>query len=292
MSVPNEPQLEEKDFIQESYGKNPFPFWLWLFLVTAFSAIVWGSSEWYLNKLNALLRSSPFLRVTNRDMSLFLWQNPEFMRINAKDKNGYLTGFQYIDKISMETATADQFSVAPPEVLFRYHTWHRLVSQDFSPRPIPIAEFKEFLNYAEEWLPQNWPQAPEAYVKLVPTLNAQTNENLAEQPETALPHSVRVAFQGWQNFFKEGEAINQLQVTNGDLGKFIKRYPHYARNYWRNIVEFNRPDYLKTFTFSTPEPGSKVPDTELSAFLKVALFNFLKSNSFENQEGTETKPSS
>ena len=276
--TPPKQELSEKDFINESYSKNPFPFWLWLFLVTAFTAIIWGSSSWYFSKLGHLMQSSPFLQVTNRELSLFLWQNPEFMRVNAKDKNGYLPGFKYVDKVTMELGDADQFVVAPPELLFRYHTWHRLVSQEFSPRPIPAKEFIDFLNYVEEWKPLNWPAAPEGYIKFVEGLSKEKgDEDLSHQPLTVLPQEVRLAFQGWRNFFKEGDAINLLQPTYGELTQFLKTSPHYARNYWRNIVETLRPNYLKTYTFGKFEPDEKVPDDQLSSFLKVALYNFFQS---------------
>lgn len=66
------------------------------------------------------------------------------MRVNSKTKSGYLPGFQYIDKLSIEPNMADLYAVAPPELLFLYHTWNRLLSPEFITRPIQLSEFKEF----------------------------------------------------------------------------------------------------------------------------------------------------
>ena len=72
MTTPNlEPKLSEKNFINESYKKKPLPFWLWLFLLTTVIALLWGLSNWYTGKIDFLYRESPFLQVTNRDLSLF-----------------------------------------------------------------------------------------------------------------------------------------------------------------------------------------------------------------------------
>src|ERR1700733_2884038 len=81
-------ELQEKDFIQDSLWKNPFPFWIWLVILTIFIAIFWGSSNWYSTFISKEISQSPFLQVTNRHFSIFLWQYPEYMRINAKSKQG------------------------------------------------------------------------------------------------------------------------------------------------------------------------------------------------------------
>ena len=269
------PELSEKDFIQEGFKKNPLPFWIWFVLLTILVSLLWGGASWYYTKLNALIQTSPFLQVTNRELSLFLWQNPEFMRVNAKDKNGYLPGFQYLNKVSLELAEADNYVIAPPELLFRYHTWHRLVGNTFSPRPIPVEEFREFLNYTDEWQPRHWPEAPSGYVELINDLPNTKLSDLAILSTTALPKEVRIAFQGWKNYFKEGQAINEVRPTVEEMRRFLNQNPHYARNYWRNIVEPTTPNYLKTFTFETMSPTAPIPSNELSPFLKVAIFNFL-----------------
>src|SRR5271154_2343172 len=107
MSIPPNKPLQEKDFIQESYTKNPFPIWLWFFIVITITALLWGGGSWYTKRMNQEIRSSPFLQVTNRQLSLFLWQFPEYMRANARTKNGYLPGFQYQEKISVFPDVAD-----------------------------------------------------------------------------------------------------------------------------------------------------------------------------------------
>lgn len=269
------PDLLEKDFINEGIGKNPFPFWLWLFLLAAMVAIFWGVWHWYSGKMNMIVRDSPFLQVTNRQMSLFLWQNPEFMRINAKDKNGYLPAFYATGKVTIDVANADQFVAAPPELLFRYHTWKRLLSDEFTERPIPSEEFKQFLSDAEEWHPMYWVSAGEPYARMVKELPTMQTEDLATLSKEELPTPVRMAFQGWLNYFKEGDAINALEVTEKEIKGFLEGHPHYARNFWRNIVEETTPNYL--MSINNPSADAKVPKSEITPFLRVALFNYLKS---------------
>lgn len=271
------PVLSEKDFIQEGYKKNPFPFWLCLFLFTALVAISWGVSNWYNGKINLLMRDSPFLQVTNREMSLFLWQNPEFMRINVKDKRNYLPAFQYTDKVTIDVANADQYVVAPPELLFRYHTWIRLLMDEFTERPVPLKEFKEFLSYAEEWHPNYWVNAPAGYIQMVKNLpnilsDGKQTDDLAKLSVDEFPVVVRMAFQGWMNYFKEGEAINSLEITTKQMTDFLQGHAHYARNYWQNIV-LDTPDYLKNWQ---DKGKGVVPKNEISSFLRVAVFNYLK----------------
>lgn len=269
------PELSEKDFIQEGFRKNPFPFWMWLALLTIFVSLLWGGASSYYNKLSTFIQKSPFLQVTNRELSLFLWQNPEFMRVNAKEKNGYLLGFQYQNKVGVEPANADQHAVAPPEVLFRYHTWKRLLGDVYFSRTIPIEEFKEFLTQAAEWQPSFWKKAPPEYVKLVNGMPTLKIRNLELLPTEILPQTVRLAFQGWKNYFKEGTAINQVKPTFAEMKRFIDKYPNYARNYWRNIVHSTHPDYLRAFTFDKHDSSAIISGEELSPFLKVAIYNFL-----------------
>ena len=274
-------ELQEKDFINESYTKNPRPFWFWLAVILTITALIWAGQAWYSSRMAADYAKDPFLEVTNREFSVFLWQFPERMRINAPRKNGYLTGFQYENKVSLVLDEAEDWVVAPPELLFLYHTWKRQISRELSPRAIPSAEFKDFLNYVEEWKPLNWKQAPNGYVELIDHLYGKNSfQDLAELPLETLPMQVRQAFQGWKNFFTEGEAINALTPSYREVRAFLKKHPHYARNYWRNIVEASVPDYLR---FSSAHSDDTiVPRSELANFLQVALFNYL----------TMTKPSS
>jgi hypothetical protein len=268
MSTPT-PPLSEKDFIHEEYPRNPYPFWIWLLGVVAFTMLIWGGSVWYSRWLAKKVEEAPFLHVTNRQFSLFLWQNSSLMRKNMPVKSGYLPGFQYIDKVSLFLPNADQYVVAPPEILFLYHTWHRLISAEFTPRPVPLEEFRQFLDYAEEWKPQNWPGAPKEYIELVGKLPSMQSQDL--QP--LLPLDVQKAFQGWKNYFLEGDAINEVKPTYREMQEFLETHPHYARNYWRNIVDSEKLHYLKTLSSGTFEPDEIIPEDELSGFLKVAFFN-------------------
>lgn len=280
---PSNDPLSEKNFINEGYSQNPYPFWLWLFLLTIVIALAWGGRSWFTSHIEERVSMSPFLQVTNRDFSLFLWQNPEFMRVHAKNKEGYLTGFQYLDKVSLEPELAGRYVEAPPEVIFRYHTWHRLVSAEFSPRPIPLDEFREFLTYAEEWKPIFWPEAPPEYMGLISAISrGGASQLMGFDPTdmrsislTTLPQVVRMAFQGWKNYFKEGELINQVKPTFGEMKAFIDTHPHYARNYWRNVVADMTPQYLQNL--STGLVNSIIPNEALSSFLKAAFFNFQES---------------
>ncbi|MEX2305105.1 MAG: hypothetical protein WD595_02830 [Waddliaceae bacterium] len=52
---------------------------------------------------------------------------------------------------------------------------------------------------------------------------------------------------------------------------FIRRYPHYARHYWRNVY----PDYLKSDL--TPEASNTLSKEEIPPFLRVAFYNYSKS---------------
>lgn len=252
--------------------------WLWLFLLTILAALFWGSNSYFFSKWQQDIESSPFLQVTNRQFSIFLWQFSDHMRVNSKSKSGYLPGFQYENKVSLVLEEADKYVSAPPSLIFLYHAWHRQISQEFSPRPIPLSEFKEFLAYAEEWKPAFWTQAPKGYIQLIQTLsNPTTTQNLNELPESSLPMDVRKAFQGWKNYFKEGDEINKLKPTYLQVTDFLKTHPHYARNYWRNIVRGTTPNYLLSFLKNKDKGDVEMPQNEITPFLRVAIFNYLKS---------------
>lgn len=262
----NSPELQEKDMINEGYSKNPSPFWAWLFVVLGIFVVVWIVQNSFRNKLQEQYVNDPFLQVTNRDMSLFLWQNPVYMRVNAKSKMGYLPGFQYLDKVNIEPGFAEQYVQAPPELLFLYHTWARLLKSSIAPRPISAPEFIEFLNYAEEWQPKNWQQAPKVYVEFIQNLTPEYAQDL----QNSLPLDVRLAFQGWKNFFKEGEQINANNPTYGQMQAFLSWFPNYSRHYWRNIANIS---YLQTLTFGKFQKDEKIPKDELEPFLKAAFYN-------------------
>lgn len=274
---PDQPLLE-RNYIQEQWKKNPFPPWIWLVLLTLLAALLWGFWNWYENFLKEKVEKSPFLQVTNRSFSLFLWQFPEHMRINSKMKQGYLPAFQYEDKISINVGQADQYVIAPPDLLFLYHTWNRLISSEFIPRPILVEEFKEFLAYAEEWKPAYWPDAPKPYVNLIKELpQKQNSEDLNRLDESILPLEVKQAFLGWKNYFKEGDEINHIEPAYGKMREFISGHPHYARNYWRNIVDNHYPRYLISLNDSHKQEEI-IPREEIPPFLRVAYYNFVKSS--------------
>lgn len=270
---PPEKRLEEKDFIQDSLASNPLPFWLWLVLVAILASLFWGGSSWLSQQINQEVAASPFLQVTNRQFSLFLWQFPNFMRINTRIKTGYLPGFQ---DVSINLADADKYVVAPPETLFLYHAWTRLIAREYAERPIPAKEFQEFLNSTEEWQPKNWREAPKEYAETVAKLDLPDSpKDLKSLPHVALPVVVRQAFQGWKNYYKEGEAINEVKPTYEEMAQFLKLYPHYSRNNWRNIMSDNAPSYL--IQMEPQDPKAEIPKDQLAPFLRVAFYNYQQS---------------
>lgn len=271
-----EKPLSEENFIHESSETAKVvgvPLWIWLAVIALMIALIWGSLNWFQGLSTQEIKSKPFLEVTNRDISLFLWQFPEFMRSHAKQKTGYLPGFQYVEKETMELAKTEEFASAPPAILFLYHTWNRLLASDFIDRPVPNAEFVEFLEVAQEWSPQYWKKAPADYVQLIDSGSYRTIENL----QKVLPLDVRRAFQGWKNYFKEGPAINEMAPTYSQVTEFLKKHPSYARNYWRNIQEVEGREvagehYLFNLKAAVND-DDKIPKEQLAPFLKVALYN-------------------
>lgn len=266
----NEPELSEEEFIQEGYRKNPFPFWFWLFIIVIVVTMLFGMQSLYYSYLNQSMRGTPFFQVTNREFSLFLWQHPELMRVNASSKANYLNGFNFMNQVNIEEGFAEKMVVAPPEVIFRYHAWNRLIKDEFTQRAIDQDEFMQFLDQVPEWKPVNWPKAPQAYVGLVNSLPL-PNKDLRNLPESTLPMDVRIAFIGWKNFHKEGDQINSVDPTFKELDLFLQKYPHYDRSYWRNIVSL---DYLKAYSEPTVILSGKVPQDQMAPFLKVAYYNY------------------
>lgn len=271
MEPSSQPPLRDENLIQER--KNPYPFWLWLALAAMAAALFWGMGNWFNHGINARISDSPFLQVTNRQISLFLWQFPEYMRINAPMKEGYLPAFQYQrGQIGPTLDQVDNYAIAPPDVLFLYHTWARLLKPEAILRSFSWAELREFLQYAPEWQPENWPGAPPSYRSLMARIPQLSKEDLSKNVP-ALPADVQIAITGWKNYFQEGGIIDRIAPTYRQISNFIERYPFYARNYWRNIVINNRPHYLETFSTGKYQPESAVPPEQLTAFLKVALYN-------------------
>jgi hypothetical protein len=271
------PPLSEKDFIQNGWSLTSMPFWLWLFLIAVLAALVWGAMGWYQGFLQKEKNKDPFLEVTNREFSVFLWQFPSFLRVNVSKKTGYLTGFLTTSE-NFDSATAEEFITAPPDLIFLYHTWHRLSAPDVMGRPIHPIEFDDFLQQLSEWQPMNWKTAPDEYRQLVDSKNYLKMENLQTLPEATLPIIVRQAFLGWKNYFLEGPRINDVQPTFAQVKSFLEQYPTYARNYWRNIERINHQEvagsnYLYDLFKGAFTPDAIVPKEQLAPFLKVALFN-------------------
>ncbi|CCB87023.1 MULTISPECIES: hypothetical protein [Parachlamydia] len=277
----NNQGLSEKDFIQEEYPKNPRPFWISLGIVLLVSSMLWLISSWYNQEMSLQYQESPFLQVTNRDMSLFLWQFTDHMRANVKEKTSYLPGFLYLEKVGVDPAAAEQYVVAPPELIFLYHVWDLFLRPEFSPRVIPKEEFKRFLREADEWQPVYWTKAPQGYRDLVQHMDRITEEDLNPLSQEQLPQVVRLAFQGWKNYFIEGDAINALEPTYAEIQSFLERHPHYARNYWHNILETSYPNYLNAFEHPIAHLDALVPKSELAPFLRVAFYNDQKSRAHQ-----------
>jgi len=272
------PELPEQDFIHEEPKKNKPTFLVWLIALVFALLLIWGARGWYLNQIQEKIAASPFLQVKNREISLFLWQFPEHFRSHATNKSGYLPAFQYQDRVVVDPELADSYAIAPPQLLFLYHTWKRLLSSYYSSRPISVKEFQEFLSYDEQWKPQFWQEAPEEYVRFVASLSErQFGENLDALPNTTLPIVVRQAFQGWKNYFKEGNEINALRPTYRQIREFLVSYPNYMRNFWRNIVADTTPHYLISLYSKSFVNEEEVPQQELTAFLKVAYYNYYQS---------------
>ncbi len=260
-------EILERHFIHEGSQNKVFSVGIWLFAVALFVLGLILAQGWVNLKFDGLYRTSPFLRVTNRDMSLFLWQHPEFMRIHAKQKIFYLPGFKYVDKVTIDIAEADKYVSAPPEVLFRYHTWDRLIKDEFVSSSIPTPEFQDFLSYAPEWQPYYWKAAPKEYRQLVESLPSTSISDLSTLPSHILPVSVKMAFAGWRNYFKDGEAINLAALSTENVRTFLSKHPHYSRSYWRNLFS----NHLNSLDVSAE--NETVPREELSSFLRVALYN-------------------
>jgi hypothetical protein len=263
MDINDQGELKEKDFIQDDRARPPPSYWLVFWIVIGVVGLLWLGTSHFLGQVDWNVKDKPFLQVTNRDFSLFLWQNTEYMKVNRGDKTGYLPGFNSGQNVTPKPEMADQYVVAPPEIIFLYHNWKRLVGNDFISRPIPLSEFLEFLSYDAEWMPRNWSAAPKDYRDMMANIDKQPKEGV-----TQLPLPVKMAFIGWKNYYKEGEQINAFNPTYADVKSFIDVYPGYARPHWRNID----PNYL--LSLDTADPKSTVSQKELPSFLRVALYNF------------------
>jgi hypothetical protein len=237
--------------------------------VIAIFTILWAGGTWLYQQRQTKVEENPFLNVTNREMSLFLWQNPEYMRIHNSGKTGYLPGFHASGKVNPMLESVNDFAAAPPEVLFQYHTWKRLLGDYTFPRPIPIDEFKEFLSSSPEWSPENWKQAPTEYMQFIKEIDLMKVADLQTLPREVLPVSLRQAFLGWKNYYREGDLINKAVPTRGEMRAFLEQYPNFARHNWRNL----HPEYLRSLE-SASEDDQPLSNEELTSFLRAGYYNY------------------
>lgn len=269
--------LTEEDFVQKSPKLGPFPLWLWLFLLSTLLMILIGTWDWYHNYFEDVKGSKPFLEVTNRQFSTFLWQFPGYIKVNSPIKTGYLPGFE-ANTEGVKLSETEKYVSAPPDLLFLYHTWSRLLAPDYIPRPIEPKSFEEFLNQTQEWLPDYWKDAPKEYAKLISSNAYKEKSDLQPLSEAELPIVVRQSYEGWKNYYEEGPDINSYTPTYAEVKAFLDKYPHYARNYWRNIEEIANQQvagekYLASFLKPIGKPEDLVPSDQIAPFLKVALYN-------------------
>jgi hypothetical protein len=262
--------LSEKNFIHEEYPKHPWRIWGWLAIVIVCSLLFAWPLLQYSSFIEKQYAHSPFLQVTNRQISVFLWQNSEHMRVHAKNKSNYLPAFDYLDRVGLNPEYAEDYVVAPPELLFLFHNWNHFLRTDLISRSIPTDEFKNFLIDVMEWQPKYWPAAPPAYISLISELEKGIKTDLMHESFDTLPIEVRQAFTGWKNYFFEGDAINTFLPSYGLLKEFLKDFPHYTRPYWRNIYGLH---YLKELE---DNPDSIISKEYLSVPLRVALYNYSK----------------
>lgn len=248
-------KLKEQDFIHEGYQKDPRPLWIFVALVLLTGGAYALMQNWQGSYVEEYREQSALLRVTNRDFASFLWQNPEWMRNNVRKRTGYLPGFDSSDRIGIKQGMAEELVVAPPEILYRYHVWKRLLGGIYFERPITRADFSAFVEDQPEWLPQAWPDAPASYAELVQ--EGDGSMNIAGK----LPLAARIAFQGWRNFFQEGESINRVQPAAEELDLFLSDYPVYRRSLWKNIFAEEGIHYLAT-------------PSDLAPFLRTAIYNW------------------
>lgn len=260
--------------LPESSPRKPFTNWIWFLLLffLSTSAFLWGISRWQEAILAEKQKIFPFYQVTNREFSLFLWQNPEFFKEYAQLNLGHIAPD---DDILLLPENAEALVSVPSKVLFRYHVWDRLIKRYPVKRSLPTHLFAEFLENNQEWLPRYWKAAPAPY-----RLFMENRETFSEKELPPLiPLEVKIAYQGWLNYFKEWEEIQQLHPTQGEMESFLDVYPHYARSYWRNILRKEKPNYL----INLYEEGQhqKLNEDEMTTFLQIAIYNYF----------TMTKPS-
>lgn len=237
----------------------------------------WNGWRQYEQLVERIEAQEPFLDVSNRSFSLFLWQFSSYMRMNVARKGGYLPGF-HKDRPNFFIEEGEQRVIAPPEVLFLYHLWNRLIFPKAGEGGISPLEFREFLSATPEWDIPSWKHAPEGYRALLEEQRFLKEKDLAQLSLEQLPFEVRVAFLGWRRYYLEGEKINQWAPSKEEVVRFIQAHPEYARSLWRNIgeVEGQPVAGLGYLSFMLTEqkmlPGETAPRESVPPFLRFAMF--------------------
>lgn len=252
---------------------SPNPFLIGIFFVAILVIIVSSIQTWYVEYTAAHQKKSPFYQVTNRDFTLFLRENPNFLNKNISSKEAFLPGVEFIKQVSSNVETADDLINAPDDILFEYWTWNRLIDYPPPKRAIPLDEFQQFLKDYPEWTPIYWRSSPRSYDELYHDILA---GKAPKELSGKLPDDVREAFIGWKNFTVEKEEIEKFDPTFGELKNFLATYPNFRRNYWINIVAASDPNYLETYSFANYTLDDKVPLDQIAPFLQIALFNDAK----------------
>lgn len=241
--------------------------------------VIWALDKWedeiHYNKV----QDDHFFQVTNRDLSIFFFQNPGILEYTGKVP--YFNSAEV--PIILAPHFADVDADAPVSLLYRYQVWKRLLYGKLAKEPIYVFRFVEFLNENCMWLPSNWAAAPHEYVTLISSMEQNSETDLSKLSYKELPYEVRVAFQGWRSYTLDWDDIRSIDPTGIELEKFLVEHKEYLRPLWINFERESTPHYLKSFSpagkFIGKDPHQKISEDELTAFLKMGLFNSQQSQS-------------
>jgi hypothetical protein len=197
--------MDEKDFIQNNASKDPYP----LFIYFAFMLLLIGGLLFVRSCERSVRQQQqatyPALQVTNRDFQLFLWQHPHFMRLHVKKKSGYLTAFSPIGRGELDPDLAHKWVRAPPELLYRYHRWKRLIDAVIFPRSWSREEWSAFFADNPAW------QEEKEGIKL------------------------QQAILGWTNYYLEGDTINEFPIRYAEVLGLVAKYPGFSPDQWQDL---------------------------------------------------------
>lgn len=272
-SFDRQPEISDADLTKSPKKKDPLVFAIFVAVFAVVVLLFWSGGYWLQTAVPSLMSSSDFYKVTNRQISTFIWQFPSLRRQYQSGTIGYLPGFDYTTRTGIASGQADVQVQAPKKLLYSYHAWNRLVNLKQPKRIVPMLEFYEFLDFNPEWDPVNWKEAPEAYRQLVRRLQFRSiNEAEWVQAAESIPEETRVTFMGWKNATLEAPFIDEQKITVGQMQDFLEKYPHYARNYWKNLVAKDYPLYLLS-VWQEKEPQEILSGGEVAGFLKQAFWN-------------------